>query len=233
MINLTNNSYSYLSNWYIILLHFKSSLLFRRHHKQTFKLLGAIVLFIILFSFSGKATADEKFKFLHVTCIPEASYMEIMPSQLMNIGDYDVEMYKNKYGLFHEGEGEIKCNIGKEVRIKYTSTYPRETGMCGAGTHSKLNIFIDNKLIAKEIIFNADCFDSGVSGISIQDQNYFLLMSVLMHPKTGSYIVGPKTTFRDGFIIYPEKGQFFTNKKQNFPVTMAHIKTRIQDFMPK
>lgn len=195
--------------------------------------LRVIFIFFALFIAAEKIMADEKFKFLHLTCIPDASYMEIMPSQLMNIGGYDTETYKNKYGLFPEGKGEIECDIGKDVRVEYLSTYPRATGMCGAGTNSVLNIYIDNKLVAKDVVFNADCFDSGTTGISIQDQNYFLVLSLLMHPKTGSNPIGPKTIYRDNFIINLTKDEFLTNKSQALPITMKHIESRVQEFTPK
>lgn len=193
---------------------------------QPWKVLGGACLASILLPLvSEGALADETYKFLNVTCVPEVQYFEVSATHIPNIGGSRDFPEHGLYGEVYEPDRRsITCDIGIKVTVEYRSTAPRATGMCGYGTKTFLDLWVGDVLIAKDIVFDDDCFSVGTTKLAVRGGGVLFLD---MHPNGRSR--GPQEIFHDFFLLQPAEGEFFTNRAHALPVTMKDIEARIED----
>lgn len=139
-------------------------------------LIVVLVPFCILFN----AIADEYFKMVQITCAPEIQIFEGHATGAPNIGEYldkspekAKKALKEKYGLFLDDHISQSCtneNGTLKLEIKYRKPSPK--GACGGNPGGVLSIYINNKIIVRDVPFHEDCFD--VSAYTFYINRYYV-----------------------------------------------------------
>lgn len=192
-------------------------------HKWKFILV--LTLQFGLISISSAANS----KYLHAICMPEIKYMEIVPLSLS--GENPKGDIILKYGLHKEGKGKFSCSLraGLTTSFEFSSTTPRGRGMCGWGTHSKLDIYANSELIFKEIVFDPSCLYSGFSYLSFEDAGGTMYVKVAMHTKMGTNSMGPRVTYRDALFISYNDAMQFSGNISSIPITMEYFDKKLTE----
>lgn len=131
-----------------------------------------ILLLVILPLITKTAVADELFKFVEFTCIPEANYLKVRAEEIYNIGAYNedtdvvrsIEQQSNLNLVSHRIPFNESCTIaGRSVQIELNYREPQPRGECGAELRALLRVSIDDNLIIDGVNFHTLCFPPSIT----------------------------------------------------------------------
>jgi hypothetical protein len=138
------------------------------------------VSFALLYSACAAAQAD---LFVRSLCVPEygfVKYDEVSFEIDSEVATGQINTIEEKHGLFELGDyglpdkpAEIEkiCKLGQiTVKAKFKYIIPGH-GPCGASPWGKLNLWVNEKPIIKDVSFGVQCFGYGI-GVRSVSVNY-------------------------------------------------------------